>query len=75
MLEQGHIGVWVPEELFSIAPRKIGMSHWLPSIVHRIPWQKLGIRLAALERYRAAEFIIRRKHHLPEKLKAPNISF
>lgn len=65
MLAQGHTGVWVPAVLFRIRTHREGLSSWLPSIVYKIPWNRFGIRIPALERYRAAERRIRTKHHLP----------
>lgn len=64
MLEQGHTGVWVPEVLFTAIPRKTGMSQWLPSFAYRIPWDRFGIRIPSIERYREAERIIREKHKI-----------
>lgn len=58
MLEQGHTGVWVPEVLFSVINTSGTMSRWLPSFVYKIPW------LPSVKRYRAAEVLIRQKHHL-----------
>lgn len=65
MLEAGHTGVWVPDVLFQIKTRHEGLSQWMPRFMHRIPWNRLGIRIPALERYRDAERVIRAKHHLP----------
>lgn len=58
MLEQGHTGVWVSEVLFSVVSTCGTMSRWLPSFVYRISW------LPSVQRYRAAESLIRQKHHL-----------
>ena len=55
MLEQGHIGKWMPEVLFTVEPGGT-MSHWLPSFI-----TKLGIGKMAKEYNQAVE-IIRRKH-------------
>ncbi len=64
MLERGKRGVWVAEPLFRITPRTNGISEWLPRFMYRIPWQWFGFRIPAVERYRKAEAVIRRKHHL-----------
>ena len=64
MLEQNKTGVWVPEILFSVAPRKSGMSSWLPSFVHKIPWPIFGWMPREVRRYREAEQIIREKYSL-----------
>lgn len=64
MLEQGRIGVWVPESLFRAAVKQGGISAWLPSFVYRIPWNSLGWRPKRVVRYEEAADIIRKKHHL-----------
>ena len=64
MLEQNKTGVWAPEILFSVAPRKSGMSSWLPSFVHKIPWPIFGWMPREVRRYREAEQIIREKYSL-----------
>ena len=57
MSARGERGVWLPEVLFTV---KAGgtMSFWLPKFMYRFSW------LPAVARYRAAEKIIRQKHHL-----------
>lgn len=62
--EQGHHGIFIPEFLFKIYPRKNGLSSWLPAIFYKIPWQKFGIRIKSLEEYRKAEKVIKEKHKL-----------
>ncbi|MFA6524688.1 MAG: glycosyltransferase family A protein [Patescibacteria group bacterium] len=64
MLKSGHTGIYIPKILFTIKPRKSGMSGWLPSIVYKIPWKKFGIRIKRLESYQDAEKIIKTKHSL-----------
>lgn len=64
MLEKGDKGIYIPEVLFKIKPRKKGMSNWLPSFIYQLPWRKFGIRLKNLEKYHEAEKIIKTKHHL-----------
>lgn len=57
MLENGHIGQFIPEVLFSI---KTGgkISKWLPSFFYRFGWMK------PVAEYRKAEEIIKKKHGL-----------
>lgn len=64
MLEQSHIGVWIPEILFAVKPRKNGMSEWIPSFFYKIPWPILGFTPMAIKKYRSAEEIIKNKHNL-----------
>jgi len=64
MLEQGHVGAWVPEFLFTCLPHKGGISLWVPGIVYRIPWKRFGIRLKNVEKFHEAREIMRKKHHL-----------
>ncbi len=64
MLEQGRIGVWIPEILFTVIPHKEGISRWLPRFAYRFPWKKFGIRIRAVDAFVAAERIIKEKHHL-----------
>ena len=64
MLEQGHVGVWVPEYLFVCLPHKGGISLWVPKIFNVIPWRKLGIRMKNLEKLAEARRVMVEKHHL-----------
>lgn len=64
MMEQGRSGVWIPKVLFSVKPRRSGMSAWLPRIAYRIPWKRFGIRIKRLEQYEEAQRIIAQKHRL-----------
>lgn len=64
MLEQGHIGIWVPEILFTVKPRKTGISYWLPSFMYKIPWEHLGLMPKTIKKYNEALKIIKEKHHL-----------
>lgn len=74
ILEQGKGGAFVDEELFRIenplhrhnlvslfgqAP-----SQWRPSVMHRIPWDKIGWVPGSIKKYRLAREIIKRKHNL-----------
>ncbi len=58
MLEEGHTGVWIPDILFTIAVRRGGYSHWLPSFLYKFPF------LPSVKKYKTAEAIVRKKHHL-----------
>jgi glycosyltransferase involved in cell wall biosynthesis len=63
MAEKGSRGVWIDRDLYRVEPRREGgMSRWLPSIMHRIPWPILGYMPQEVHRYREAEGIIRKKH-------------
>jgi len=64
MLEQKHVGVWIPEVLFTVKPRKTGISRWLPSFVYKIPWKRLGWMPREAKKYNEALKIIKEKHHL-----------
>jgi len=62
--ERGGKGIWISEELFRITTRAQGMSRWLPSFVHRLPWPILGWMPQEIERYRKWERVVREKHGL-----------
>ncbi len=69
MIEQGRKGYYIPEVLFSIGenldrPIQAGLSRWLPQIAYKIPWNRFGIRIAAIEKYKAAQEVMRKKHSL-----------
>jgi len=66
ILEQGHPGVWIPEVLFYVEPRKAGMSEWIPSFLYKIPWPILGFTPKAIQKYKTAETVIREKHNLAQ---------
>ncbi len=60
MLEQDHIGHFIPQVLFTVKPGG-SMSKWLPKFVYDIPWPW---KFKRLEVYRQAERIIKEKHKL-----------
>lgn len=60
--ERGGKGIWIPEALYRIKPRRSGYSHWLPAFVYSLPWDVFGFAPARLKRYREAEEIVLRKH-------------
>ncbi len=64
MVEKGRSGIWIPEFLFSIKPRKTGISSWLPSFMYKIPWEKIGWTPRAIKKYKEALKIIKVKHNL-----------
>ncbi len=64
LTEQGHRGYHIPEILFSLGQRKGGLSSWLPRIAYKIPWQRFGMRVEAIEKYETGLSAIRQKHHL-----------
>ncbi|OGF18350.1 hypothetical protein A3G56_01735 [Candidatus Falkowbacteria bacterium RIFCSPLOWO2_12_FULL_45_10] len=59
LLKQGHIGVWVPEYLFTVNTQHGTMSHWLPRWAYKfMPWLK------EVKKYKEAVEVIKRKHEL-----------
>lgn len=64
MVGKGRSGIWIPEFLFSIKPRKTGISNWLPSFMYKIPWEKIGWTPRAIKKYKEALKIIKAKHNL-----------
>lgn len=60
LLEKNKTGVFVPEILYKkIVGRRAGISRWLPSFVHLLPWKIFG-----LKDFEAAKQIVVRKHGL-----------
>ncbi len=66
MLDQGHIGMYLDEELFRIIDQhgRRGISQWRPSFLYRIPWQWFGWKPPSIQRYDDARRIIHAKHGL-----------
>lgn len=64
MNEKGYKGLYVPEILYTIVQTKGTMSSWLPKFMYRFPWKKVGIRIAAIEKYEEGLRIIKNKHAL-----------
>ncbi|TSC95432.1 MAG: family 2 glycosyl transferase [Parcubacteria group bacterium Athens1014_10] len=64
MLARGYEGIWLPEILFKIKPRKKGMSCWLPSFFYKLPLKKIGIYSKTFNDYQQAKSIIKKKHNL-----------
>ena len=60
MLEQGKIGVFIPEVLYKkIVGGREGISSWLPSFFYRLPWTTKEVK-----KYEEAKNIILKKHKL-----------
>lgn len=64
VVERGGKGLWIPEELFQVKTRAEGMSRWLPSFAHRLPWPMFGWMPKEIARYREWESVIKQKHHI-----------
>lgn len=56
---RGGQGVFIPEILFTVQPRKEGMSKWLPSFIYNLPW-----RPASARKYQEAAEIVKKKHNI-----------
>jgi glycosyltransferase involved in cell wall biosynthesis len=65
LLKKGQFGIFIPRVLYTklVSPKK-GISTWLPSFMHRLPWKS-----QAVMNYEAARQIIVDKHHLIEPVK------
>ncbi len=63
---KGDRGLWLPETLFTVhtSQKKHSISSWLPSFMYSLPGVGQGRGNATIARYRLAESIIRKKHHL-----------
>lgn len=66
LLEQGHEGVAIGNELFRVqwTPFRHGISTWIPSLFYRMPWKKMGWISRIISDYEKAKEVIVRKHHL-----------
>lgn len=64
MLEQNHLGVWVPELLFRAVHHEGGISTWVPGSFYKIPWHWVGLRIKTIEKFRIAREIMVKKHQL-----------
>lgn len=62
IVDRGGVGVYIPEELFSIGEHREGMSRWLPSMAYKVPFIKKY--LPALESYDHWKNIIQEKHRI-----------
>ena len=64
MLKNGCKGIWIPEILFTVKPRRNGISSWLPSVLYKIPWDKIGWAPKEIKKYNKALKIIKEKYKL-----------
>ena len=67
MVRAGKSGCYIPEVLFSLGENlkrevRAGRSKWLPKIMYRIPWHRLGIRIGQIARYEKWKKIVQEKH-------------
>lgn len=62
--EKGGKGIWIPEVLFTVKTRKQGMSQWLPSLFHAMPWHWVGWMPKELIKYRYWEDVVKKKHKI-----------
>lgn len=60
--ERGGKGHFLPEELFTVAVRTEGISHWIPSVAHRLPWPIFGWTPREVRNYRYWEGVVKQKH-------------
>ena len=63
-LENNKTGVYVPEYLFRVIPRKRGMSYWLPSFAYRAPWRWLPWMRGRVREYEDGRAAVVKKHGL-----------
>lgn len=66
MLKHGRMGVFVDEELFAVkeAFGHVGLSHWRPSFLYHIPWNKIGWKPKTIVSYEEARRALFVKHGL-----------
>ncbi|MDO8505082.1 MAG: glycosyltransferase family A protein [bacterium] len=64
MLEQWHIGVWIPKVLFTVVNTKGTMSRWIPSFLHAWPFKRLTLQVEPFTRYNEAVARIKEKHRI-----------
>ncbi|MCK5459840.1 hypothetical protein KAI52_01875, partial [Candidatus Parcubacteria bacterium] len=66
MFAKGYNGIWISEVLFKVSVNILrgGISVWLPSFFYKIPWQKFGIKIEEVEKYKKAMEIIKNKYHI-----------
>lgn len=65
MLEQGTIGIYIPEDLFEVVPRSGGMSTWLPTFAYKFPFRALPWVKQRVKEYELAKQVVVDKHSLP----------
>lgn len=66
MLESGHTGKFIDQELFKILTddSRPGISQWRPSFLFQIPWEQLPWKPKSVKKYHEARNIIAQKHGL-----------
>lgn len=67
MLKEGHIGVFIDEELFRITQagdHRVYISKWLPKYIYQVPWSFLGWKPASVDGYEKARDVIYQKHQI-----------
>ncbi|MEK7623152.1 MAG: glycosyltransferase family A protein [Patescibacteria group bacterium] len=64
MAEQGKTGIWIPEYLFRVLPRRGGMSTWLPSFCYGTPWKFLPWIRSIVKEYEKMRARVQEKHKL-----------
>jgi len=60
MLQKGKMGFFTRESLFTIKPKRGGISSWLPSFIYRFKW----LPLPALKKYFYWKEIVQKKHDI-----------
>lgn len=70
MSEQGKTGYFIDRPLYTIAPRKTGMSQWMPAFMYELPWQRLGWSPKSVRKFEEARAVIRAKHKIVTPTKA-----
>ncbi|MBI5370243.1 glycosyltransferase family 2 protein [Candidatus Uhrbacteria bacterium] len=66
LLENGQMGIGINKELFRVLPDhgRASISTWMPSIMYRLPWNRIGWMPKTLRDYKMAMNVIKQKHHL-----------
>lgn len=66
MAEQGKAGVYVNKECFHIGVEKgrVNISQWMPAIMYKLPWDKIGWAPKRMRKHIAARKVIEQKHKL-----------
>ncbi len=67
MADQGASGIWIDDVLFTLSVGRKGMSAWLPSFFHHVPWSWLGWMPRELKQYRYWEKVVKEKHQIKGK--------
>lgn len=62
--EQGKIGVWIDEFLYTSVQTRGGISYWLPSFAYKSPWKYLPFFYTRVKKFEESKKIVQRKHHI-----------